>query len=160
MNQMFQQLGVSILAFVGLLQIVGYSFQLDSIRGLGFLSVAAPLPIVFTDRGGNYEDFATEYEFHLSFESGIIKSFAFDRKAFAELSGPLDRRGVYSSALMYMPLQSPEAWASVIRAAFCQRGAFTNLFALKEEPSKIQLLIRTKTLGRERELSQETECPK
>ena len=52
------------LVLVGLLQFIGFATQQKWLEGIGKVTVASPLPIVFTEQKG-VETFA--FEFHLAY---------------------------------------------------------------------------------------------
>jgi hypothetical protein len=60
-----------LLLFVGSLSSLGYAFGFQSLQGLGFTSVASPLPLMFTEFRGE-EIFAQDLTIRLKMQTGSI----------------------------------------------------------------------------------------
>src|SRR5436190_1011346 len=96
-----------ILLMIGSLQIIGYIFRSQTIRGLGFVSGAAPLPIVFSNVKG-VDGFDTQHSLIVSSTSGNVDTIALDKKLFSQFNGAFFLKESYSIFLAYSHLFSPE----------------------------------------------------
>jgi len=147
----------ALVVLVGLIRLFGYLTGIDSIRNLGVFTVASPLPLVFTDRG-DYEDFATEYTVVFFLKGGKHFKLPVTSEFYSSLDGPFDRRGTYSKAFFYLPFLRYDLWKSIIGFGFCENGPLARGLKLKEEISRLLILVSTKTKGKERTFLRELEC--
>lgn len=106
------------LLMIGLLQPIGYLFNQADIRGLGIVSAASPLPLVFTAYNGS-ETFTTYFvvDLHLTPISDISKcsinpttnvmcqkvSFNMTKEIYNRIDGPYNRRNVFGVLFSYGP---------------------------------------------------------
>lgn len=97
---------------VGLLQPVGWLTGWRGLRGVGAVSQASPLPLVFTGVRG-HETFAAEFTLAWDGPRGPER-VTLDARRAAGLRGPYNRRNVYGAALSYGPVLPPALWEPVL----------------------------------------------
>ena len=105
---------------IGLLNMLGHLTGSATVSRIGFLSAASPLPLVFTNRG-TYEDFAATYRLEIRCAAHGRHSVEVDKRHFARLAGPFDRRGAWASAFIYAPLLDDELFQAVAASGFCSK---------------------------------------
>lgn len=132
-----------LLVVLGLIQSVGHIFQNKTIKQLGLITVASPLPIVFTQQKGFLETFALE--FNLVYEkNGEKKTLQITPSLYAQFDKPYNYRNVLGAAISYGPILPEALVASVLNYAFITPGALSRSFQL-EGLEKASLVLRPKT---------------
>ncbi len=138
------------LVLLGLLQPLGWATGLTSLRGLGALSTASPLPFVFSSFRG-LETFAADFEIELVRSSGERVHYAVTPELYAKLDGPYNRRNTYGAVLSYGPaLDLPEERALVLRVltyGLCNGGPLAERFGEAEPVEAARVSVRSKTRG-------------
>ncbi len=114
-----------VLVAVGLSQLAGFVVGSQTLRGLGALSTASPLPFVFSAFRG-VETFAADFELTVEDVTGERRSVVITPQLYAQLDGPYNRRNAYGAVISYGPaLDKPEERAMVdrvLRYGFCDGG--------------------------------------
>lgn len=142
---------------VGLLEIIGYLSGSDVLSGLGALTAASPLPLVFTDREG-MEDFANQY-FLSWMTRGQKKSTAqLTSQEFSRVSGPFGRKGAYATVVGYAPRLPAELVRSVLKQGFCQRHILAQALIGEPDIQSFELKLSTRTTGRADSWSYTVSC--
>ena len=138
----------TLLVLVGLLQSIGYVIQSKTIKQLGLLTVASPLPIVFTEQKGFLETFALDFSLRYE-ENGIEKSIKITPTLYAKLDKPYNYRNVLGAAISYGPIFPKELVASVLGYAFVSPATVSKAFGIKEmQNAKIELSSKTKNVNK------------
>lgn len=131
---------------LGLLQILGFLFQSPALRGLGAMTAASPLPIVFTDVRG-VETFASEFTIVWQTTTGR-DSLLITPAVYARMGGPYNWRNVYGAAISYGPVLPDSVWRSILSHGLCGDAELARHFGIDEPILHASVLIRTKTAGR------------
>ena len=140
-----------VLLVVGHLSIFGKILGNDTIQGLGFLTTASPLPLVFSSFRG-VEGFASQ--FYIEFQqSGENKRIHITPKAYEKLKGPYNRRNAYGAAIAGAPMLTGEREKPMIdaihRFGFC-KGGLKKEFRVSEDVTELKIIVESKTIGQER----------
>jgi sterol desaturase/sphingolipid hydroxylase (fatty acid hydroxylase superfamily) len=107
----------SLLIGISLIQTVGYCSKNDTIKGLGFITCASPLPIVFTEVKG-VETFALYYDLNIITMENDTLNFSIDPKTYSKLKGPYNRRNIYGAAFGYGPVLPEKQRTAILHYAF------------------------------------------
>lgn len=134
---------------VGFLRITGWLLESDVIKGLGAITAASPLPIVFTEVKG-VETFANDV--HVVFEDNNDSTLRvrITPAVYTRLRGPYNRRNVFGAAIAYGPVMDEQLWRSVLGHGLCS-GALQRELGLPEGMRNTRFVLRTKTAGRNNE---------
>lgn len=146
-----------IVVAIGFLQVAGYLTGNTRLREIGYLTVASPLPIVFTDRFGVLEDFASNFYLEILDAQGQTHAFELDAEHFAKIKGPFVRKAAYAEPIIYAPILDPEIRDGVIRFGMCRGTVIEEAFGIKEA-RVLKLHIETKTRGRASKWDFEFDC--
>ena len=139
-------LAAAILLLVGLTQILGYVFNVPLLKGIGFASVIAPFPKVFSDVEG-LETFASEFTLLLA-NNNKVSELKITPELYSKFAGPYNRRNVYGAALAYAPRLKKEIWEMVLCYAFYKPAVLRNELNISSNIKNISVQINTKTKGR------------
>jgi len=134
-----------VLVAIGLLQSLGYLIGSKEIKQLGAVSVASPLPIVFTQQKGFLETFALEFTL-VYHQNGIEKRLQITPELYSKLDKPYNYRNVLGAAISYGPILPKPLVDSVLAYAFTDPGVLTQAFGI-EEFDKAHIELRSKTRG-------------
>ena len=138
------------LVALGLLQAIGWAAGLDTLRGIGAMSAASPLPFVFSSFRG-VETFAADFEIELVRESGTRTRHVITPELYSKLDGPYNRRNTYGAVLAYGPaLDGPDEqrWVrSVLEYGLCGEGPLARRFGEIEPIVAVNVEVRSKTRG-------------
>lgn len=133
-----------ILFVFGLIQIIGYITNNNSLRGIGAASLLAPLPKVFSDVDG-LETFASDF-YILEKQEGLeTNKTQITPELYSKIKGPYKRRNVYGAALSYAPRLPKSLWQPVFNYGF--KKSLIEELELHSLRS-YEVLIKTKTRGR------------
>jgi hypothetical protein len=137
-----------LLVGVGLLSMTGTALGLEPLRRLGLLTVASPLPLVFSKFRG-VENFSSDYFMDLVFVDGDVASLPITAAAYARTTGPYNRRNPYGAVLAYGPMLDKPAEVAlrdaVMRYAACGRGTFLRELGVTKEVRRVDVTLRSKT---------------
>jgi hypothetical protein len=150
-------LGVVFVLSVGLLQALGYVLHNDTLRGLGIVSVASPLPLVFTDRNG-FEDFASRFDLRLVGTDGVVREHTLTASDFSQVGGPFNRRAPYAAAIAYAPRLPRRSTRPILHYAFCKTNLLAGVWPGGGHPRDVTLTVMTRTRGRAGVWMFRTEC--
>ncbi|MBT8348118.1 MAG: hypothetical protein HKP62_01560 [Sulfurovum sp.] len=133
-----------LLVFVGLIQSLGHITGNKTIKQLGLITVASPLPIVFTHQKGFLETFALD--FTLVYEKGTKEErIKITPELYAQLDKPYNYRNVLGAAISYGPILPKELVGSVLDYAFITPGVLSKSFHLGEiKNASLELHSKTK----------------
>lgn len=135
------------LLLVGLLQMIGYLTHIQKIRGLGFMTAASPLPLVFSDVEG-LETFASSFVVTITDHTHDTFVLSITPQLYSQLRGPYNRRNVYGAAFAYGPKIPEPLWKSVLSYGFCAEGPLAKEFGVTERIQDVDVRVETKTKGR------------
>lgn len=121
-----RRLGIAALLVLGSLNMAGWMAGSTPARGLGLMSAAAPLPLVFSDFRG-IEPFAQDFHVEAETQDGRTLKLAITPEVYARLDGPYNRRNAYGAVFAAGPkMESPAEqalWTSVMTYGFCGAAA-------------------------------------
>lgn len=135
------------LLLVGCLQMLGYLLDAPTLRGLGAASTASPFPKVFSDVNG-YETFAADFTLRGLTADGAPFTLAITPELYTRLEGPYQRRNVYGAALSYAPRLPEPLWQAVWCHGLGPGGPLRREFGLPPGAHALEMLITTRTAGR------------
>jgi len=152
-----------LLLCLGFSQIAGVAMGSEALRGIGALSVAAPLPLVFTQFRG-FETFATTFDFEVDTADGARVSGPITPALSAALGGPYNRRNPYGAVLSYGPaLDRPNERRlvdAVLRYGLCHGGPFARALGLSSPVLRGHLRVHGQTAAAQTEHKLAVECMK
>lgn len=137
-----------LLVFVGLIQSLGHITGNKAIKQLGLITVASPLPIVFTQQKGFLETFALDFTLVYE-EDNQKKKIKITPQLYAKLDKPYNYRNVLGAAISYGPILPKELVSSILNYAFITPGVLSTAFQLGELKNA-SLELRSKTKGVEK----------
>jgi hypothetical protein len=155
----FRSLLAWLLVIIGLLSMLGHVSRQKIFFRLGMLTVASPLPLVFTDRRG-MEDFANEYSLIYSTAESPLKEISLQSKELARLEGSFTRKAVFAAAIAYAPRLPRALWRAVLGYGFCHSGPLAQAIEEKSPLRSYKLVVRTLTKGRTDEWEFRGKCDK
>lgn len=130
-----------------MLQIWGHVFNLGWLKGIGVLTVASPLPIVFTEVKG-IETFAQDFYLSYSDSSGHEKKIKITPEIYKNLDGPYNFRNVIGAAIAYGPIIPQEMTQSVLNFVLINPGKLVEILNINEEINNPKIVIKSRTEGR------------
>lgn len=133
------------LLILGFLQMLGYLVGSQALRGLGAAIVVSPLPKVFSDVEG-LEPFASVFTLRIRTRSGAVVEQPITPELYSRLTGPYKRRNVYGAAIAFGPRLPRTLWEPILCYGF--HGPLSREFALPEDAETLEILIETRTRGR------------
>ena len=134
-----------LLVLVGLLQSVGHVTGSKALKQLGMLTVASPLPIVFTEQKGFLETFASE--FTLVYEvQGKEKRVPITPELYAKLDKPYNYRNVLGAAISYGPILPEPLVSSVLNYAFISPAPLSKALGI-QDLTYAYIELKSKTKG-------------
>jgi len=134
-----------LLVMIGLLQSVGYLLGNKTIKQLGVMTVASPLPIVFTQQKGFLETFASEFTLVYE-EVGVTKSIKITPELYSKLDKPYNYRNVLGAAISYGPVLPKPLVKSILEYAFVYPAVLSKTFGLGTLHNAY-IELRSKTKG-------------
>jgi len=136
-----------LLVLVGLLQSIGHVFGSATVKQVGFLTVASPLPIVFTQQKGFLETFALEFTV-VHEEDGIEKRVEITPELYATLDKPYNYRNVLGAAISYGPVLPEPLVESVLSYAFVEPAPLAKALGVAGlQNAHIELRAKTKDVN-------------
>jgi len=133
-----------LLVSLGLLQSFGHITGSKTIKNLGLITVASPLPIVFTQQKGFLETFALDFTLVYD-ENDQKKRIKITPELYAQLDKPYNYRNVLGAAISYGPMLPKELVDSVLGYAFISPGVLSKAFHLGElKNASLELHSKTK----------------
>lgn len=147
---------ISCLFALGILNTAGLIFfNSPEMRGPAIISVASPLPFVFS-AFNSVETFSTKMDMDLTMKNGTIMNIPIDHKLYAGLKGPYNRRNVIGAVFSHGPFfDKPEMIKirdQVLDWGFCQ-GKLSD-FGIHGKVDSAMINVKSKTLGNEGKLWQ------
>jgi hypothetical protein len=161
-NAILKNLPTLLILAVGSLQILGYLTGIQSLRQLGQLSAAAPLPFVFSEFRG-LETFSLDFTFNAETVVGNSLTLKMTPQVYSQFQGPYNRRNIYGAVLAYGPkLTSPgekKLVSSVLYYGFCLNGPLGKMFATKDPLKRIVITTHPKAQTEQGPFREEIHCP-
>lgn len=146
---------------LGLLSALGFAAGSDTLRALGAMTAASPLPFVFSSFRG-VETFAADFEIELTRPNGERVRHRITPELYAKLDGPYNRRNTYGAVLSYGPaLDAAHERVlvdSVLRYGLCGRGPLAQRFGEVEPVQRISVEVRSKTRSKPNLFRREIAC--
>ncbi|CAA6810355.1 MAG: Unknown protein [uncultured Campylobacterales bacterium] len=132
-----------LLVILGLIASFGHIVKNDTIKGIGLLTVASPLPIVFTQHKG-METFA--WDFSIVYKEGnFIKELQITPEIYSKFNQPYNYRNVVGAAFAYAPILPKNLVKSVLDYSFVDPAPLSKTFGLTQfKLSHIKLMSKTK----------------
>jgi len=134
-----------LLVMVGLLQSFGHVTGSKTVKQLGMLTVASPLPIVFTEQKGFLETFASEFTLVYS-KNGEEQRVKITPELYAKLDKPYNYRNVLGAAISYGPILPKPLVESVLSYAFISPAPLSKVLGIGNL-SHAYIELRSKTKG-------------
>ncbi|MFN0116867.1 MAG: hypothetical protein ACKVQC_01060 [Elusimicrobiota bacterium] len=136
-----------LLVILGLVQSVGFVTQLPWLKGVGLLTVASPLPIVFTQQKG-VETFAHEFSIQYVDEDGSQNKIPITPTLYSRFNAPYQYRNILGAAISYGPILPEPLWKPVLNFAFINPGKLSHSLGILP-PKKVKAIhLKTKTANR------------
>ena len=132
-----------LLVCLGLMQSLGHITGSKTIKSLGLITVASPLPIVFTQQTRFLETFALDFTL-VYVENNKEKRIKITPELYSQLDKPYNYRNVLGAAISYGPMLPKELVGSVLNYAFISPGVLSKAFHLGELKNA-SLVLRSKT---------------
>jgi len=137
-----------LLVTAGLLQSLGHLTGSKTLKQLGMLTVASPLPIVFTEQEGFLETFASEFTLVYSKE-GKEQRVKITPELYAKLDKPYNYRNAIGAAISYGPILPKPLVESVLSYAFISPAPLSKALGISElNHAYIELKSKTKGVSK------------
>jgi len=140
-----------LIILIGSLSMLGTIMNADAIKGIGFMSTASPLPLVFSKFRG-VENFSSDYYMDVRFKDGEIKSFKITPEIYERATGPYNRRNPYGAVLAYGPmLTKPNEIIlrdKVMQYSACGKGSFMREIGVSKPIEHIIVTVKSKTVAK------------
>tara|TARA_B100000282_G_scaffold94276_1_gene66428 strand:+ start:1071 stop:1595 length:525 start_codon:yes stop_codon:yes gene_type:complete len=162
--KIFDYLRILLIA-LGLIQIIGFATGQKWLKGIGKITVASPLPIVFTEQEG-CETFALDFSIEYEEENGSRGLIPVTPKVYANFDEPYNYRNVLGAAISYGAILPEKIWRPIIEFAFLDPGTIGQTFIGSNDQTKdeqnhslpevkplrhVIVHLRARTAGRENE---------
>ena len=132
------------LVVVGLLQFIGFATQQKWLEGIGKVTVASPLPIVFTEQKG-CETFALDFTLEYEDKNGKTGKVPINPPLYARFDAPYNYRNVLGAAISYGAILPESIWKPVLNYAFMEPGTIGRSFDLETPLRKVTIRLDTRT---------------
>jgi len=137
-----------LLVCVGLIQSLGHITGSKTIKSVGLITVASPLPIVFTQQKGFLETFALDFTL-IYIENNKEKRIKITPELYSQLDKPYNYRNVLGAAISYGPVLPKALVASVLEYAFIEPAVLSNAFHLGDlTHASLELRSKTKNVNK------------
>ena len=124
-----------LLVAIGLLQVIGFATGQKWLKGIGQITVASPLPIVFTEQKG-CETFALDFSIEYEDENGIRGLIPVTPQVYANFDEPYNYRNVLGAAISYGAILPEKIWQPILEFAFINPGTIGRIFIVFDEQKK------------------------
>jgi hypothetical protein len=130
---------------------IGTITMLDPVKGIGFMTTASPLPLVFSKFRG-VENFSSDYYMDVRFKDGETTSFKVTPEIYERAKGPYNRRNPYGAVLAYGPmLNKPNELIlrdKVMQYSACGQGTFMREIGISKPIEHINVTVKSKTVAK------------
>ena len=138
----------TLLALLGLIQSFGHLVGSTTIKQIGLITVASPLPIVFTQQKGFLETFASDFTLVYT-EQGTQKRLKITPELYSKLDKPYNYRNVLGAAISYGPILPEPLVKSVLGYAFVEPAVLSKAFGLGVlKNAHLELTSKTKGVNK------------
>jgi hypothetical protein len=141
----------AVVIMIGSLSMLGTATSLDPVKGIGFMTTASPLPLVFSKFRG-IENFSSDYYMDVKLKDGEIISIKITPEIYDRASGPYNRRNPYGAVLAYGPmLTAPHEMIlrdRVMQYSACGKGSFMREIGITKPIEHINVTVKSKTVAR------------
>jgi len=124
-----------LLVAIGLLQVIGFATGQKWLNGIGQITVASPLPIVFTEQKG-CETFALDFSIEYEDENGGRGLIPVTPQVYANFDEPYNYRNVLGAAISYGAILPEKIWRPILEFAFINPGTIGRTFIVFDEQKK------------------------
>lgn len=128
------------LVSLGFLQMLGFLTQQKAIRGIGTVTVASPLPLVFSSVKG-YETFSPNFFFEYLDSKGTWQKVKITPEIYSQLKAPYQYRNVLGAAISYGPILPESLWQPILHHAFVDPGNALSILDLDAVPIQRKILL-------------------
>lgn len=136
---------------IGSLSMLGSVTSLDPVKGIGFMTTASPLPLVFSKFRG-VENFSSDYFMDIRYKDGTTESMKITPEMYEKSQGPYNRRNPYGAVLAYGPmLTKPNEIIlrdKVMQYSACGQGTFMKEMGITKPIGHIKVTLNSKTTAR------------
>lgn len=140
-----------LIILIGSLSMIGTLTSIDPIKGIGFMSTASPLPLVFSKFRG-VENFSSDYYMDVRFRDGETISMKLTPEIYERAGGPYNRRNPYGAVLAYGPmLTKPNEIIlrdKVMQYSACGQGTFMREIGITKPIEHINVTVKSKTVAK------------
>ncbi len=148
MNTKCRSILAKALVGIGLLQALGYATGQAWLRHAGALTVASPLPLVFTEVRG-VETFALNFELYYESDD-VITNVPINSELYSKFKAPYNFRNVIGAAVSYGPVMPPKVTEAVLHYTFQQLGDLSKTLGLTLPLKNAYILVSEQGHQRDR----------
>ena len=146
-----EKLFSGLVILIGSLSMIGTITMMDPVKGIGFMTTASPLPLVFSKFRG-VENFSSDYYMDVRFKDGETTSFKVTPEIYERAKGPYNRRNPYGAVLAYGPmLNKPNELIlrdKVMQYSACGQGTFMREIGISKPIEHINVTVKSKTVAK------------
>lgn len=152
-RKLWKYILMNLLFMLGALNLTGMIFHSPELRGIAVMTMASPLPFVFTSYN-DVETFSTTFTMDVTFKNRSQGNFILDQQMYSKLKGPYQRRNVIGAIFSHGPFfdnpQMIQIREQILDWGFC-RGHLAHEFGIHDPIGKVLIEVRSKTIGMENE---------
>jgi len=141
-----------ILVIIGCLNTFGYVNNMPKVRGVAFMTVASPLPLVFSVYNG-IETFSTMFDLDITFQNDTQIQKTIDHKLYGNMKGPYNRKNVYGVVFSHGPFfKEPNQIKmrdQILQYGLCKPGELAKEFGIYDKLKHVTINVKSKTVGNE-----------
>jgi hypothetical protein len=160
-KKQLRTIGEVLLILLGFIQLIGWVFGIPSLTGIGFMSNASPLPLVFSVFRGK-EPFSSTFDLAIKESDGKLHQIRISPEIYAQLEGPYNLRNVYGAAFASLPMlessNEKELVHSVLKFGFCEPGVVRKQFGFTAPIASFQITQTSRAKGIEGTWKEEILC--
>ena len=147
-----------ILILVGMMQMTGYTFKQNTLKRVGRVTGASPLPLVFYQVRG-YETWACDYHIQFTYDNGEKKHLKIDPEFYSKMMGNHEAHLAYSIPFARFLLTDSPFWVRPLSYGFCSNGPIAEALGLEHKIQRVDFTISSKTAGNEKTWQKTLVCP-
>lgn len=136
---------------IGSLSMLGSVLSVDAVKGIGIMTTASPMPLVFSKFKG-VENFSSDFFMDIRFKDGETTSFMITPEMYSRSTGPYNRRNPYGAVLAYGPmLTKPNEMNlrdQVMEYSACGKGTFMREIGIEKPIEHINVTVKSKTIAK------------
>lgn len=150
-----------VLIGIGALQMLGYLTNIKAVRGMGFATVASPLPLVFSHFRGT-EPFSSQFYLDIVYQDGRLHSQKINPELYSRLKGPYSRRNVYGAVMAFGPgfqsVDEKQLWTDVMSFGLCHEEGILQDFGINDPIEKAVIRVKLNSKKENNEWKKEISC--